>query len=178
MTEATLWIVPSAVRALMSQPADESLETGGLLLGYGATDNDDVVVLDVIGPGPEAVHTETGFEPDQAWQEKQLASRYRATDGLHSYVGDWHTHPQGRAVPSRRDLAVMRQVSRYTDARLSNPTMVIISFDVDQGSLRAWRWDPPRLWRVTLWSRATEMHVRRVQSENGEESQLADGSSR
>ncbi len=48
-------------------------ETGGVLVGYWATQFTDVIIVDVIGPGPKAVLNSDAFLPDAEYQEKELA---------------------------------------------------------------------------------------------------------
>ncbi len=67
-------------------------ETGGLLLGYRHSPTE-AVITDAIGPGPEAKHRASTFEPDYPWQADQLAHCYPAQDRRIAYLGDWHTHP-------------------------------------------------------------------------------------
>lgn len=160
MTAGSLWIRQEVVDDLSRQALERTtVETGGILLGYVAEPTGSVVVLDTLGPGPNAVHTPSEFEPDQAWQKHQLAIRYRTSDGLLSYVGDWHTHPGGTATPSRRDRTTLRRIARYPAARLSRPAMVILGTREGAVSLRAWRWEPRRVWFLGHWPHASQMQV-------------------
>jgi integrative and conjugative element protein (TIGR02256 family) len=93
-------------------------ETGGVLFGY-RTDEDDIVVTDATGPGPRARHSWRFFEPDTRYCQEQLSRIYRETQGAVSYLGEWHTHPYGSTLPSRRDSATMSQIA--VNARFRQP---------------------------------------------------------
>ncbi len=102
------------------------LETGGVLLGYGDLEGSDVVVVDVLGPGPRAEHGRSGFHPDSRWQAEQVAARYEASDRIVTYLGDWHSHPTSLPLPSEVDAGTARRIARDRAARASEPLMVIL----------------------------------------------------
>ena len=79
-----------------------------------------------IGPGPDARFEFGSFEPDQEWQEGEVADVYRASDGVHSYLGDWHSHTTTRPRPSQRDRSVARTISEAEAARAPEPLMMIM----------------------------------------------------
>ncbi len=109
------------------------LETGGVLVGY-VGDNGQPVVHEVVGPGPKALHLETRFEPDHAWQCEQLDSLFWNSSGQLVYLGDWHTHPNGSPTMSGLDRRTMRRIARHAEARISYPLMLI-----EGGSPGAWQ---------------------------------------
>jgi integrative and conjugative element protein (TIGR02256 family) len=98
----------------------EPSETGGVLLGYraGATD---VIVCALIGGGPKAKRRRSDFEPDGEWQEREIAKAYERSGRIHTYVGDWHSHPDGIARPSRRDRETARRIAKHRPARALDP---------------------------------------------------------
>lgn len=100
------------------------LETGGMLLGYRV--GDEVVVQAITGPGPDAKHHRARFEPDAAWQQQELERVYAESGRITTYLGDWHTHPAGVPVPSRRDRKTARKVAREKSARAPRPLTAIL----------------------------------------------------
>ena len=95
-----------------------------------------VVVTDVIGPGPEADHGPTEFDPDQEWQEHQVAEIWTRRSHNVDYLGDWHTHVDGPARPSRIDLAAALKIQSSPEARAPRPLLLVIQLD-HNGSLNA-----------------------------------------
>jgi integrative and conjugative element protein (TIGR02256 family) len=65
-------------------------ETGGCLVGYWATR--EIVITEMIGPGPNALHAELNFAPDHEWQVSEIARTYEESNFVHTYLGDWHSH--------------------------------------------------------------------------------------
>jgi integrative and conjugative element protein (TIGR02256 family) len=100
-----------------------------MLLGYisPASPPDEVVIETVIGPGPGACHYASRFEPDAAWQQSELARSYEDSGRVTTYLGDWHTHPGGLTLPSRRDRRTARAIARTAGARMPSPLMLILA---------------------------------------------------
>ena len=103
------------------------LETGGLLLGWW-TGADAALVTDVIGPGPDALHAATQFEPDTGWQRTALAEAWTQHPGI-EYLGDWHTHPNGTPKFSALDRAALATIAAHPAARAPRPWMAVIVVD-------------------------------------------------
>lgn len=86
-------------------------------------------------PQPEdRVHT---------WQKALLRTRERqaassSADRLHTYLGDWHTHPGGVAVPSRTDRTTLTRIANHAAARAPRALMLIAA-------------DANEVWRVAVW---------------------------
>jgi len=99
-------------------------ETGGILLGY-RTDENDLVITEATGPGPQARHGWRSFEPDTRYCQERLNATYRQTGGAIGYLGEWHTHPFGSTRPSRLDLQAMLDIAREPDPRLREPALWI-----------------------------------------------------
>jgi integrative and conjugative element protein (TIGR02256 family) len=110
------------------------LETGGVLVGYVA-DNGAPVVHAVIGPGLNALHFAARFEPDHAWQCERLDDLFKSSSGQWVYLGDWHTHPDGRPKMSWLDRRTLRRIAKHSEAGIARPLMLIVA-----GSPGAWTW--------------------------------------
>lgn len=118
-------------------------ETGGVLLGYHVSRTDEIVVTDVVGPGPKAQHETRRFVPDSAYQETEIASRYERSGRLIVYLVDWHSHPGSGPYLSGKDRRTLRTIARFEAARLVKPLMVVVG-KREGWSLAAWRYSPPR----------------------------------
>lgn len=109
------------------------LETGGVLLGWFAKPWEAVVTA-LVGPGPEARHEAASFRPDADWQQERIAASYRASGRTVTYLGDWHTHPNGRLSLSRADVATLRTIASHKAARVPNPLMAVLAGGPDWGA--------------------------------------------
>lgn len=131
----SLWISEGVFLNLIEE-AERTypLETGGVLAGYFA-ENGEPVVFAAIGPGPTAVHRRYRFKPDHAWQCHELDILFEQSSGLWTYLGDWHTHPDGVPQMSWLDRRTLRAIARHSYARTPQPLMLI-----GGGTSRNWSW--------------------------------------
>ena len=121
--------------------ARHPLETGGVLVGYRVRETE-IVITAASGPGPQAVHAPTRFKPDHDHQVEWIAARYAASDGIESYLGDWHTHPGAKlAEPSWTDRRAATSIANCDEARADRPVMVIMAGEPGAWRSRAWTFE-------------------------------------
>ncbi len=122
--------------ALVAEAAGRfPLETGGILLGRWENGGR-AVLTDVIGPGSQAIHEPTSFDPDQVWQEAEVARVWRDRGGQVAYLGDWHSHPGGSLRPSWLDVSTARRIAAAPAARAPRPILLVLSLTAS-GSVQA-----------------------------------------
>lgn len=111
-----------AHKAILSEvrTVDDTLETGGILLGHNV--GQEVLVGAAGGPGDGALHGPTLFDRDTR-HATQLAKKAWDRDRS-QWLGEWHTHPHGSLMPSRVDLATYRR--HLQDASLGFDAFVAI----------------------------------------------------
>jgi len=114
-------------------------ETGGCLMGYLSDNKKDIVITDIVGPGSKATHKNNSFIPDYDYQERKVAEIYKKTGRTSTYLGDWHTHPDGRQSLSNIDVTALQNISAYSKARTESPIMVILSGSPSRWTLSAWQ---------------------------------------
>lgn len=118
------WFYEDALRDLLVEARRWWLrETGGALLGW--REGSEYVVDRVLGPGPDAKHGFSSFEPDGSWQVEQGRNTYYESGRTVAYVGEWHTHPRGGAQPSFQDVATAREIAEDESFRAPFPLSAI-----------------------------------------------------
>lgn len=123
-------------------------ETGGVLMGYATADR--ITVTAIVGPGPRAVHRRHSFTPDAEWQAQRVAELYERSGRLDTYLGDWHTHPNGTTRASLTDWLAASTIARSRDARCPNPVMVVVVLPAaGTPCIGAYRWQRLRLSRIS-----------------------------
>ncbi len=133
-----VWLRDEVAAILLREAAELApSETGGILMGYWSTDGAAVVVTNSVPGGPAAVHQRSRFEPDPTWQREEVARLYRTSGRVHTYLGDWHTHPGGSARPSRLDKRTAKTIATAHEARSPRPVFIILSLR-DQIEIRAY----------------------------------------
>jgi integrative and conjugative element protein (TIGR02256 family) len=130
----TVWL-SSQVVDLMCEYGRElfPLENGGIFLGWRS--DEDRIVVDLRGPGPQALHGRHCFIPDHDWQVREINRAFHTSDGVLDYLGDWHSHPGGIAEMSDLDSATLLRITR----RVSSPLMLIIAGSGTEWSMRCWK---------------------------------------
>lgn len=115
------------------------LETGGVLAGYCSENDHDIVITQVFGPGPMAVHGRSSYVPDYEFDEERVGEVFDQSDGGATYLGDWHSHPNNIAYLSWRDKWALRNISRYKKNYVENPVMLMLGGVEGSPELGAWR---------------------------------------
>jgi len=101
-------------------------ETGGVVMGYWVGDRE-VVITAATSAGSRATHREDGYEPDVDHDQREIARIYQESGRLHTYLGDWHTHPLGAPVPSSTDRRTVEEIATDPDYRAPNPLYAIVA---------------------------------------------------
>jgi integrative and conjugative element protein (TIGR02256 family) len=81
--------------------------------------------MGAFGPGPDARHRPRSYRPDVAHTQRVLDRIYTESRGRYGYLGDWHTHPLGRARPSSRDISSVRAIAAQPEVELPAPVVLI-----------------------------------------------------
>ena len=82
-------------------------ETGGVLVGYFDVPRRCVYVVDALRAPADSVEHKTAFIRGYAGLREELAGIEARTGGQVSYVGEWHSHPQGAGVGASPDDEVL-----------------------------------------------------------------------
>lgn len=101
-------------------------ETGGVVMGYRVSVGE-IVITAATSAGPRARHRVDGYDPDVEHDQAEIARLYAASGRLHTYLGDWHTHPDSSVGLSRRDRRTLRAIARDPGARAPSPLMLIVA---------------------------------------------------
>lgn len=112
---------------------NKSTETGGLL--FGEEDNllKIIWVTEVLGPPPDSIQTDKQFIcGKEGVLEAHLEKRKRTKNSV-SYVGMWHTHPDGMSVPSDVDIAGMFQLLKGEE-EISKTCLLMIIGNINSNS--------------------------------------------
>lgn len=99
-------------------------EFGGFLIGYYQNEDRHVVITNSILPISFKA-TKFSFERSTNGIESEL-KRYFTETPQQFYVGEWHTHPDNRPIPSAKDLRALKVIVEDENAGISNPILLII----------------------------------------------------
>ncbi|MBV1718262.1 MAG: Mov34/MPN/PAD-1 family protein [Desulfarculus sp.] len=102
-------------------------ETGGILVGYWSADKKEVVVTNIISAGPNAHHGRVIFKPDHEYQQQELDRILNFGAEPLFYLGDWHTHPNGKLKLSILDMITLWRIARNPEAYAPTPVMLVLA---------------------------------------------------
>ena len=103
----------------------DPLETGGVLLGY-ATSASEVVVGWLSGAIGRPKRGLFSFAPDTRAHQEVVDKYHGASDGILTYVGEWHSHPLAALAPSHLDVATMQDVARRLQPAALPPVLILV----------------------------------------------------
>lgn len=113
-------------RAKRSAIGFASLETGGLLLGYRASDRE-FVINSITLAGPDAERSRHHYVPDYDYDDKLLDDAFDKWGAKSIYLGDWHSHPGAiRGTLSKKDRRVLKTVAQSQDACTDTPLSLLL----------------------------------------------------
>ncbi|MFE5710128.1 Mov34/MPN/PAD-1 family protein [Streptomyces sp. NPDC056501] len=129
-------LTPQAARVISDElrTADSTRETGGVLLGHHTDDT--VIVRHAGTPGPGAIQTPTYFLRDL--EHAQITADRAYTQDRSVWIGDWHTHPSSRPIPSAQDAATYRQLLDDPELAFHSFIAVILSPRTSHWHMTAW----------------------------------------
>lgn len=108
-------------------------EYGGLLVGRYSDDFKSVMIEETVLP-KEFKSSRFKFERGARGLKKALHGFFHKTPSL-SYVGEWHTHPDGSPVPSITDLDALRKIVQHDEVYIENPVLLIIGVNKEDYQL-------------------------------------------
>lgn len=82
----------------------KSSEACGVLIGGYTEDLDRIQIDKCTRPGIKDTRCRTGFVMKSKHHDRAVQKAFLQSGGEKFYIGNWHTHPCGFPVPSRKDL--------------------------------------------------------------------------
>lgn len=122
-TQPRLWLHVSVEHSFRELPSGPC-EVGGWLLGYWTADASDVFVTHATPPGPRGLPW--GVRISGIGHRERFDAAWAASGGEITFLGDWHTHPGGRAEPSVRDEEAMAKLAAEAAYGTPQPLIAIV----------------------------------------------------
>ncbi|WP_111308028.1 Mov34/MPN/PAD-1 family protein [Confluentibacter sediminis] len=101
-------------------------EYGGFLIGYYSDDKKILTITDTILPKKYNA-TPSLFMRDNIGVKQHFKNFYKEKPKKY-YVGEWHTHPNNKAIPSITDIKAINSIRNDKDVAILNPVLLIIGY--------------------------------------------------
>lgn len=104
----------------------DSIETGGILIGYYTEDFSTVIITGATPPPKDSKQGPTNFERGTLGLKSLLSKLWNGKENRRYYVGEWHYHPSFEVVPSGEDKDQMVEISYDNSYQCKEPLMIIV----------------------------------------------------
>jgi integrative and conjugative element protein (TIGR02256 family) len=104
-------------------------EYGGLFVGRYVNDYTEVIIEDTVLP-KKFKSSAISFERGVQGLRTILQKFFNRAPSL-IYVGEWHTHPDGKPIPSSTDSTALRTIAVHDEVFIENPILLIIGVSND-----------------------------------------------
>jgi integrative and conjugative element protein (TIGR02256 family) len=102
-------------------------EFGGFLMGFYSNDKKMLTITDTILPNKYKA-TPSLFQRDIKGVKQHFKEYYKENPKKY-YVGEWHTHPNNKAVPSITDIEALHSIRNDKSVAILNPVLLIIGYN-------------------------------------------------
>jgi integrative and conjugative element protein (TIGR02256 family) len=103
------------------QHSHHATEAGGQL--FGIVSPEEVIITVATGPYSGDERSRYGYRSNPRSAAKAIKTQ--EANGL-SYLGEWHTHAEGKPSPSSHDSATMSAIVRHSTLRANAAMMLIV----------------------------------------------------
>ena len=103
-------------------------EFGGIFVGYKSHQFQTIIVEDILLP-EKYKNGKAEFVRHPNSLNKRLELLYKETNGKTEYLGEFHSHPNAPARPSKIDYNTMNKIAKASKVTTNNPILMIGKID-------------------------------------------------
>jgi integrative and conjugative element protein (TIGR02256 family) len=122
----------------LAAQSEDGRETGGILLGRGPDETGVVRVERAGDAGPRAEREADYFLRDLKHAKELADAAWEESEAV--WIGEWHTHPTGLAMPSSRDFVTYAGLLADPELWFEAFVSIIVVPDPDWASPRLLAW--------------------------------------
>ena len=104
-------------------------ESGGILLGRQIENREEYILSDISEPTKKDKKGRFSFTRDKQSAQFVIDQKWKETNGVENYLGEWHTHPECNPTPSQIDRNLVRQVINDNSNVFTKVFLIIVGVD-------------------------------------------------
>lgn len=110
-SDGLVYFAPAVIKVFERYiQGEQDMEAGGILLGHVRGIH--VEVLEVTVPTPKDQRLKYFFERLLHGHQRIAEKRWRDSNRLIRYLGEWHTHPEDFPIPSGLDISEWQRLAK------------------------------------------------------------------
>lgn len=102
-----------------------NIETGGIIIGYYNVTLTEAIITEVTSQPSDSKAGFSWFVRGIQGLKDLLISRWKVDNEY--YLGEWHFHPIGSALPSNVDISQIKKISKDKRFNCPEPILLIVS---------------------------------------------------
>lgn len=123
----TLVIEQSAIDELNKyQQGQQDSENGGILLGKVKKDDSEIIITNISHPSSQDQKGRFFFIRSKTAAQKTINKYWKTTNGVITYLGEWHSHPEKSPTPSLDDKNVLTESLKENFIHIDILFMIIV----------------------------------------------------
>lgn len=100
-------------------------EKGGIVLGQVSKSEQEILVCRVSIPTNHDMSSKYSFHRSHEWAQQIIDYEFVNSGRKNTYLGEWHTHPSNRAVPSPQDIRMIKKQFAVNEIRTNFMLLLI-----------------------------------------------------
>lgn len=129
-------ISPSIIEKLLGQSKKSNdNETGGILIGHYDKNLEWAIISEVTGPPDDSQSGPNWFYRGIKGLQQKLSNLWPRQK---YYLGEWHFHPHGAAIPSQSDMNQMKKIADSSKYHCPEPILILIGERAGQFEIKAY----------------------------------------
>jgi len=104
-------------------------EKGGIVLGQTSENEHQVLVCRVSVPGDQDSNRRRSFHRDRRQAQHIIEYEFYNSGGKNTYLGEWHTHPANKAVPSPQDIQMITEQFATNEMKVKFILLFVVALE-------------------------------------------------
>lgn len=111
------------------QCSNTAKEAGGILIGKRIDGREEYYLCDISEPSMMDRRSRFSFVRSKISAQQTTDKKWRESNGIENYIGEWHTHPENKPTPSPTDRELIQQIIKDNSNVFPKVFLIIVGKD-------------------------------------------------